>query len=367
MPLVPPSELRVERGRRTPKTWRYRAGSARSSPAAAASALPLRDNVRVLANRVIEPMNGNPMVSVVVVFHNTREFLGEAIESVLGQTFGDWELLLVDDGSTDRSDEIARSYAERDERIGYLHHPGRGNRGISTSRNLGIAHARGEYVAQLDSDDVWLPGHLQHLVQLLNTHRDAALVYGPVERWYSWTGEAADAARDFVARPLDGYDRYLDPPALLPIILQRSYGVPLGFLARREAIQAVGGYEDEFRGMHDDQVFFCKLGLRHRVYVTSECGYRYRRHPDSIVWVTNTEGKKLLHRQRFLSWLEKYLDEQNVRDRRIRAPLKQEIWRSRHPRLAARREQVVDLARRVQRRLRRLRSDYGAAVPGHRQ
>ncbi len=300
-------------------------------------------------------------VSIIVVFHNTRKFLHEAVESVLRQSFADWELLLVDDGSTDGTDEVARGYAAGDDAIRYLHHPGRSNRGISASRNLGVAHARGAYVAQLDSDDVWLPTHLEQHVKVLDAHPDAAMVYGPVERWYSWTGDAADAGRDFVARPLEGYERYLDPPELLPIILQRPYGVPLGFLARRRAVQAVGGYEDEFRGMYDDQVFFCKLGLRHRVFVSAECGYRYRRHPDSIVSVTSTEGTKLLHRKRFLAWLERYLAEEGIRDPGIWTPLRQEIWKCRHPWLAERRKQVQHLVRRVRRKIARLRSSQSAA------
>lgn len=308
-------------------------------------------------------MSRSPRVSVVSIFRDTGDFLGEAIESVLRQSFIDWELLLVDDGSTDSSGEIARAYAERHDAIRLLHHPGRENRGISASRNLGLREARGEYLAQLDSDDVLLPDHLERHVSALDRHPEASMVYGPVERWYSWTGEEEDADRDFTARPLDRYDDCLEPPALIPLILQRRYAVPLGFVARREAVLDVGGYEDEFRGVHDDQVFFCKLGLRHRVYVLSECTYRYRRHPDSIVWVTNTiEGNALPHRKRFLKWLEGYLEDQGIRDREVWTPLRQEMWKCRHPRLSAWREQARDLSRRVRRRIARMRGGGNAAT-----
>lgn len=302
------------------------------------------------------PMNDRPEVSVVVVFRDTVDFLGEAIESVLRQSFGDWELLLVDDGSTDGSEEVARSYDERHDSIRLLHHPGRENRGISASRNLGIAEACGSCLAQLDSDDVWLPSHLEHHVALLRANPDAAMVYAPVERWYSWSGKEEDEGRDFTARPLDGYDRYLDPPALIPLILQRPYAVPLGYVARRDAVLDVGGYEDAFRGVHDDQVFYCKFGLRHRIWVTSEASYRYRRHPGSIVWVTNTiEGDRLPHRRRFLSWLHGYLEDEGVRDERVWAALQEERWKCRYPRLAGWREQAGQLRRRVRMRIGRMR------------
>ncbi len=306
-------------------------------------------------------MSKPPSVSVVIVFHNTRDFLDEAVQSVLQQSYPDWELLLVDDGSTDGTDQLARTYVEQHEAVRYLHHPDRQNRGISASRNLGTASARGRYIAQLDSDDVWLPNHLENLVRLLEAHGNVEMVHGPVERWYSWSGKPEHVEGDFVARPLDEYNARLEPPALVPIVLQRRYGVPLGFVARREAMLAVGGYEDEFRGMHDDQVFLCKFGLRHRIYVTDRCTYRYRRHLQSIVSVTNTPEQKLLHRKRFLSWLSGYLEEQEIRDARVWKPLKQELWKVRHPHLARHRAQVMDLGGRIYRRLRRTLS--GAAAP----
>ena len=301
--------------------------------------------------------DAEPRVSVVTVFHDTRAFLAEAIESVLRQSYDDWELLLVDDGSTDGSDAIARDYSERDPRIHYLQHPDRTNLGISASRNLGLASARGEYVAQLDSDDVWEPTHLDHLVQILTSHPQVAMAYGPVQRWYSWNpgdwGTQGPPPEDFVARPLDAYDTCLEPPTLLPMMLQRPFGVPLGFVARREAVEEVGGYEDEFRGMYDDQVFLAKFALRHRVWVTSACTYRYRRHPGSIVWVSNSAGEKQRNRKRFLDWLEAYLRTGEYRDRRVWRAVRQEKWKSRHPDLTAAYRQALELMIRVRNRVRK--------------
>ena len=102
-----------------------------------------------------------PLVSVVTIFFNGERFLADAIESVLAQRFDRWELLLVDDGSTDGSTAIARGYASaHPDRIRYLEHDQHANLGMSPSRNVGIRASSAPYVAFIDADDVWLPAKL---------------------------------------------------------------------------------------------------------------------------------------------------------------------------------------------------------------
>ncbi len=102
-----------------------------------------------------------PRISVVMIFFNSERYITEAIDSVLAQTFTDFELLLVDDGSTDTSSAIARDYVDRyPTRVRYLEHEGHANRGMSAARNLGLRNAVGEFVALIDSDDVWRPNKL---------------------------------------------------------------------------------------------------------------------------------------------------------------------------------------------------------------
>ena len=98
-------------------------------------------------------MTGAPVVSVVIPTYNRASLVGRAVGSVLGQTFPDLEVVVVDDGSTDGTEEAVRAVG--DGRVRYLRHEA--NRGVAAARNTGMAHARGEYVAFLDSDDVWLP------------------------------------------------------------------------------------------------------------------------------------------------------------------------------------------------------------------
>src|SRR5262249_26786865 len=160
----------------------------------------------------------------------------EAIISVLEQTYACWELFLVDDGSTDDSTEIARRYAQQHSgRIWYLQHHNHQNRGMSASRNLGLNHARGDLIAFLDADDVWLPEKLERQVAIMEAQPKAAMVYGSSQHWYSWTGDAVDLPRDYI--PAVGIEAGLiAPPALLTLSLKSTARTPCpsNFLVRRE-------------------------------------------------------------------------------------------------------------------------------------
>jgi glycosyltransferase involved in cell wall biosynthesis len=116
-----------------------------------------------------------PKVSVVIPAYNTASYLPEAIESVLQQTYQDFEILIVDDGSTDNTAEIALSYAPRVKLIK------KENGGPAAARNTGMQHATGEFIAFLDSDDSWVPDKLAEQVALLDTNPAIGLVYGKAQ------------------------------------------------------------------------------------------------------------------------------------------------------------------------------------------
>jgi glycosyltransferase involved in cell wall biosynthesis len=276
----------------------------------------------------------NPRVSVVTIFKDAERFLDEAIASVFAQTYADWELLLVDDGSTDSSSARARRWAaQHPHRVRYLEHPAHANLGMSGSRNLGIRHARGEYLAFLDADDVWLPAKLDEQVALLEAWPEAAMVYGATHWWYSWTGRLEDQGRDFV-HPLGvPSNTLLGPPILLTHLLQNEGGSPCtcSILARREFVDKVGGFEETFRGLYEDQVFCAKICLRFPVVASNECWYLYRQHSDSACSVAARTGQAAGARLRFLTWLGAYLSEQQVTDLDVWRSQRQEVWRSRHP------------------------------------
>lgn len=108
-----------------------------------------------------------PTVSVIVPVYNTETYIAECIESVIAQTFTDWELILVNDGSTDRSGAICDEYATRDPRIRIIHQP---NAGVSAARNTGLDSAKGEWITFLDADDYASELLLQNLYQHANVH-----------------------------------------------------------------------------------------------------------------------------------------------------------------------------------------------------
>jgi glycosyltransferase involved in cell wall biosynthesis len=277
-------------------------------------------------------MTTQPTVSVVLIFLNEEKFLGEAIESVLAQSYRDWELLLVDDGSSDRSTEIAQSFAARHpDRIRFLEHPGHANRGVSASRNLGCAQARGRLIAPLDGDDVWLPEKLEQQVALLDANPEAGMLYGQSRYWYSWSGNSEDRQRDFL--PTFGVPSHttVQPPGLLTMFLTGEAAVPCpsDILVRRDRLLAVGGFEESFKGIYqvqEDQAFYAKFCLVTPVLAIEKCWFLYRQHPQANTATTLREGRDLETRRYFLDWLQSYLRAQGVSDVLLWRAVARESW-----------------------------------------
>lgn len=289
---------------------------------------------------MVSASDARPLISVITIFLDAERYLAEAIESVRAQTYDNWELLLVDDGSVDASGRIAREFAALDpERIRYLEHPGRANRGMSASRNLGVARARADIIAFLDADDVYRPGKLAHQLALLTAHPEADVVYGPTEYWYGWTGRPEDVSRDRVRRMGVPLDTLVRPPALVTRFLLDEARTPAtcGVLLRRDAVARAGGFEEAFRGMFEDQVFFYKLFATSPVWVDGVCCDRYRQHGDSWCHRMRDLGewdgseRPSASRRAFLEWLATYVDEQHLVDSALRAELRRQLRPYSHP------------------------------------
>jgi glycosyltransferase involved in cell wall biosynthesis len=275
------------------------------------------------------------LVSIVLIFLNAEQFIQEAIESVFAQTYKNWELLLVDDGSTDGSTTIAHSYLERHpRRVRYFEHSEHANRGMSASRNLGSRYARGEYVAFLDADDVWMPSKLEQQVTTLDTHPEAAMVYGLSQYWYSWTGKPEDQRCDFVDDLGVPPNTLIEPPALLTrFFLAQKAAIPnpSNILVRREMLEHVNGFDETFGAHYEDQVFLVKICLKAGVFAASECWDKYRQHPNSSSCIAQKTGLEYSTRLSFLKWLAGYLSVQGVKDPKIWQAFRKELWRCRHP------------------------------------
>ncbi|MEY3869707.1 MAG: hypothetical protein RLZZ338_3598 [Cyanobacteriota bacterium] len=256
-------------------------------------------------------MSHQPLVSIITIFLNGELFIEDAIASILTQTYSNWELLLVDDGSTDNSTEIAQRYAEKyPEKISYLEHDGHQNRGMSASRNLGITRAQGTYIGFLDCDDLWMPKKLEQQVAIMETYPEIALVGGRTKWWYSWTGNKEEKNRDFLQKFDLPLNTIIQPPDLLLLFLQDEWASLCDILVRQSSVEAVGGYEVSFRGMYEDQAFHAKLCLKFPAFLSSECWYLYRQHPQACCSVSHSTGKTYTARKKFLTWLEEYLSQQ---------------------------------------------------------
>ena len=181
-------------------------------------------------NSQIQPASGNlcPKVSVIIPTYQHADFVGEAINSVLAQAYTDYEIILVDDGSTDGTKQIAAAYGNQ---IRYIYQD---NRGLSAARNTGIQASKGQYVSFLDADDVWLPNKLKLEVEFLDTHPSVKLVYSN----YSYFGSRRGPKRTgFEGIPLSsGYglkELFLNNPIL-----------PSAVLVRKSCFEKVGLFDE---------------------------------------------------------------------------------------------------------------------------
>ena len=228
-----------------------------------------------------------PLVSAIIVVLDGETYLAEAIDSILAQTLRDWELLIVDDGSTDGTAAIARGYCARQpERIRLLAHLDGANLGIAASRNLGIAAARGRYVAFLDADDVWLPEKLAEQVAILEADPELGLVYGRTLIWHSWkTGVAGDDHYyDLGVEPETRHE----PPALFELLLENRAQTPTtcNAMMRADIFEAVGRFDPRARGMFEDLSFFGKALALAPAHVSGRSWARYRQHAASCTAVS---------------------------------------------------------------------------------
>jgi glycosyltransferase involved in cell wall biosynthesis len=286
-----------------------------------------------------------PTVSVIVPLWNAQPFLPAALESVFSQTFRGWELVLVDDGSTDGSAELAGAYAARTpERVRYLQHPDRGHRGVAASRNLGVRHARGRYVAFLDADDVWFPAKLERQLMILEAEPRAAMIDSPAQVWHSWSETPEDRERDYVVNPFSD-PGLVAPPALLLHQLANAPDLPTlsTVLIRREALDRVGGFDESFPAAvqkWEDTAFLSKVHLKESVFVMTECLSRIRRHQNSLRAIMSRTGHIREGRLAYLGWLERHLRRYSVDEPGIWQAHRRAVWRFRHPVLAAARQDL---------------------------
>jgi glycosyltransferase involved in cell wall biosynthesis len=220
----------------------------------------------------------NPAVSVIIPTYNRSHVLGRAVRSVLSQTYQDFELIVVDDGSSDATVEVVSGFA--DPRIRCLRHEK--NRGAAAARNSGIKAARGEYIAFLDSDDEWLPEKLQKQVEAL------AKLPSRVGMVYTDLWKIGD----------DGVRKYWRASRILPedglvydhLLADRLTGISLpSVVVRKECFTEVGIFDEEFPRLIDRELFmrlskrFCFYHLPEGLVNYYETGRRISSDPELLI------------------------------------------------------------------------------------
>jgi glycosyltransferase involved in cell wall biosynthesis len=229
-------------------------------------------------------MGSSPTVSVVVPVYNTERYIADTINSILRQTFTDFELIVIDDGSKDRSPEILRELAAKDARIRLTV---RENRGIVRTRNELLEQCRGKYMAVNDSDDLSMPDRLEKQVAYLESHPECVLLGSRV------------MLMDPFGSPVAVSGQKLEHEEIEQELLGNGGGwalVQSAIMARVDVARRIGGYRGEEHNLAEDHDLFVRLAEAGKVANLPEPLVWYRRHHTSLTH-TLYQSKKQKHVQ----------------------------------------------------------------------
>ncbi|MCP4171699.1 MAG: glycosyltransferase family 2 protein [Fuerstiella sp.] len=223
--------------------------------------------------RLRHPENmGKPTVSVLTTTYNREKYVATAIESVLASTFNDFELIVVDDRSTDRSVEIAQRYASRDSRVRVVVNDE--NLGDYPNRNRAASLARGHYIKYVDADDYIYPGGLQTLVDMMRRFPDAGYGLCSLE-------QRRGQPYPFEMSPQQAYESHFCHSSLF-------HKAPLSAIILKRAYEAVGGFPE--RRMSSDFEMWLRLSQQHNVVLM----------PGGIVWYREHDAQEINSYQKFV-------------------------------------------------------------------
>lgn len=214
----------------------------------------------------------NPLISIVVPVYNTEKYIAETIDAVIAQTYPHWELILVDDGSTDGSAKIMQAYAEKEARIRYVY---KENGGQASARNKGIKEAKGEYISLLDADDLWLENKLSEQIAELESYSPDFL-YG-LGYYYYPEREKQLEAYDWVSGQMTGETFFK--------VLYHSCAVNTNTVIVKKSLFDKVGYFDEsqiLRGTEDWDLWLRIAKVANKIYGSPSRLVYYRIHEGGI-------------------------------------------------------------------------------------
>ena len=204
---------------------------------------------------------GTPLVSIITPCYNQAQYLPEALDSVLRQTYPHWECIIVNDGSKDNTEEVALSYCEKDSRFKYFF---KENSGVCDTRNFAVARSQGKYLIPLDADDIIGEGYLKDAVEAFeNGGPNLRIVYSQGEYFGALSGPILNKPYDFKT-----------------MLVENVFFNSVVF--RRSDFDRVGGYHDYMRkGLEDWEILLSMLDESAEVVQLPNVYYRYRILPSS--------------------------------------------------------------------------------------
>lgn len=210
-------------------------------------------------------------VSIVVPAYNAERYVNGTLDSVLRQTFADWEVIFVDDGSTDRTPEIVASrWADFGHRLRYIRQD---NRGLPAARNTAVRNSSAQYIALLDADDIWLEKRLERSVEALDRHPEAGLAHGPVYR--------IDADGKVCENPWRPPVKYLSGDIARNIYTRRAHILCPTVTFRRHCLERAGMFDETLRATEDRDLWF-RIAQHYPVVYVDEVLAYYRVTPTAM-------------------------------------------------------------------------------------
>jgi len=206
-----------------------------------------------------------PLISVIIPTYNSAEYIEEALGSVFEQTFQDFEIIVVDDGSTDNTAEVLKKYGDR---IRYIYQE---NNGPASARNRGIRAARGEYIAFLDADDLWVTTKLEKQVELFSRRKELGMVT---------TGACSFDSKGVFGFSADKRETLMVGDIARNIFLRSNIGTPT-VMVRKEVFDNIGYFEENIRQSEDDNMWI-RIASHYDVELIDEALIKVRNHPQRM-------------------------------------------------------------------------------------
>lgn len=232
----------------------------------------------------------NPRVSIIVSCYNYAQYLDEALQSILDQTYVDWECIVVNDGSTDNTAAVAHKWVTKDARFAYVY---KENGGVSSARNLGIEKAKGEFIVTLDADDKYGSTFIEKALTIVFKNKDI----GIVSSWGVFFGNDKKLSV-FKTKGESLFD-----------FLFRNAAIGTSFF-RKECWKSVGGYDENPKNGYEDWEFYLRVtSLGWKVEVIEEVLFYYRQHKVSRRIEMNKgeiENKKYIYNKNKELYLQHY-------------------------------------------------------------